>query len=126
MRFCNIRTALRLAFALAAVCVFSHAASADEPPVETPTVIERGADWIPLVYNGEIEKGSALDFSGMGFTDAPAGKYGWMRNVGGHFEFEGRPGRPVRLYGVNVCGAACFQSHEESEKMVARSAARTD
>ena len=84
-----------------------------------PIVVTRGKDWIPLVYRSDIEPGSALDFSGMGFTDAPAGKYGWMRNVGGHFEFERRPGRPVRLYGANICSESCYQSHEDAEKMVA-------
>ena len=102
---------------------YSFTVSADEPLVAKsmmPTVIERGADWIPLTYRKEIEAGSALDFSGMGFTDAPAGKYGWMRNVGSHFEFEGRPGKPVRLYGVNLCGTANFPSHELAETMVTR------
>ena len=43
-----------------------------------------------------------------------------MRNVGSHFEFEGRPGKPVRLYGVNLCGTANFPSHELAETMVTR------
>ena len=102
---------------------YAFTVSADEPLVAKsimPTVIARGADWIPLNYRKEIEAGSALDFSHMGFTDAPAGKYGWMRNVGSHFEFEGRPGKPVRLYGVNLCGTANFPSHELAETMVTR------
>ena len=102
---------------------YAFVVSAGEPLVAksmAPTVIERGPDWIPLVYRKEIEAGSALDFSQMGFTDAPAGKYGWMKNVGSHFEFEGRPGKPVRLYGVNLCGTANFPSHELAETMVTR------
>ena len=102
---------------------YAFTVSADEPLVAKsmmPTVIARGADWIPLKYRKEIEAGSALDFSHMGFTDAPAGKYGWMKNVGSHFEFEGRPGKPVRLYGVNLCGTANFPSHDEAEMMVTR------
>ena len=102
---------------------YAFTVSADEPLVAKsiePTVIARGADWIPLTYRKEIEAGSALDFSCMGFTDAPSGKYGWMKNVGSHFEFEGRPGKPVRLYGVNLCGTANFPSHEEAEMMVTR------
>ena len=51
-----------------------------------PTVISRGPEWIPLKYRKDIEAGSALDFSHMGFADAPAGKYGWMRNVMTHDE----------------------------------------
>ena len=66
-------------------------------------VVKKGGDWLPLEYRNEIVTGSALDFSHMGFLDAPAGKYGWLRNVGGHFEFERRPGKRVRLYGVNIC-----------------------
>ena len=85
-----------------------------------PTVIVRGPEWIPLNYRKDIEAGSALDFSHMGFTDAPAGKYGWMQNVGGHFEFEGRPGKPVRLYGVNLCNTANFLTHDEADMLVTR------
>ena len=102
---------------------YAFTVSADEPLVAkslAPTVIARGPDWIPLTYRKEIEAGSALDFSHWGFTDAPAGKYGWLKNVGGHFEFEDRPGRPVRLYGVNLCGTANFPFHEEAEMMVTR------
>ena len=102
---------------------YAFTVSADEPLVVkslSPTVIARGPDWIPLVYRKEIEAGSALDFSHMGFADAPAGKYGWIKNIGGHFEFEGRPGKPVRLYGVNLCGTANFPSHDEAEMMVVR------
>ena len=102
---------------------YAFTVSADEPLVAKsvePTVIARGPDWIPLTYRKAIEAGSALDFSCMGFTDAPSGKYGWMKNVGSHFEFEGRPGKPVRLYGVNLCGTANFPTHEEAEMMVMR------
>ena len=102
---------------------YEFTVSADEPLVAKsaePVVITRGPDWIPLKYRKEIEAGSALDFSHMGFTDAPAGRHGWMRNAGGHFEFEKLPGRPVRLYGVNLCGTANFPSHEEAEMMVTR------
>ena len=43
-----------------------------------PYVIEAGREWVPLDYRRDIEAGSALDFSGMGFADAPAGKFGWL------------------------------------------------
>ena len=85
-----------------------------------PTVISRGTEWIPLNYRKDIEAGSALDFSHWGFADAPAGKYGWMRSVGGHFEFEGRPGKHVRLYGVNLCNTANFLTHDEADMLVTR------
>jgi len=105
------------------VQTYAFTVSADEPlSVKSymPTVVTRSPDWIPLNYRKEIKAGSALDFSHMGFTDAPAGKYGWLKNVGGHFEFERRPGKPVKLYGVNLCGTANFPTHDESEMMIMR------
>ena len=38
--------------------------------------ITPGPDWIPLENRKNIVEGSALDFSGMGWTGAPAGKHG--------------------------------------------------
>jgi hypothetical protein len=88
--------------------------------VDRPVVISRGDDWIPLDCGKDIEAGSALDFSGMGLQDAPAGKYGWLRNVGGHFEFEGRPGVPQRFYGVNLCFDANFPEPALADALVTR------
>ena len=33
--------------------------------------------------------------------DAPAGKYGFVKAKGDHFEFEKRPGEKVRFFGIN-------------------------
>ena len=102
---------------------FEFVISSGEPVVAVdlrPYVIKAGKDWIPIVEHRDIIKGSALDFSGMGFVDAPAGKYGWLRNVGGHFEFEGLPGRPQRFYGVNFCGTANFPDHALADTLVTR------
>ena len=102
---------------------FEFVISSGEPVVavdQRPYVIKAGKDWIPIVEHRDIIKGSALDFSGMGFVDAPAGKYGWLRNVGGHFEFEGLPGRPQRFYGVNFCGTANFPDHALADTLVTR------
>ena len=90
--------------------------SASEPLVasdQKPFIIRAGADWVPLQYR-------PLDFSRMGFTDAPAGKHGWLRNVGGHFEFENLPGRPQRFYGVNLCGTANYPDHALADILVTR------
>ena len=62
-----------------------------------------------------VKKGSLLDFSDL--LDAPAGKYGFLRAAGDHFEFEKRPGKPVRFWGVNNSGDANFMFHEESERL---------
>jgi hypothetical protein len=52
-----------------------------------------------IAWNGTIEPGSALDFSFM--NHKPAGKYGYLKRVGDQFEFEGRPGEPVKFWGTN-------------------------
>jgi hypothetical protein len=105
------------------VVAFSLVVSADKPlsaAFRKPYVISAGEEWIPIDYHRDIEKGSALDFSHMGFTDAPAGKYGWTRNVDGHFEFENLPGKPQRFYGVNLCGDANFPDHATADALVTR------
>ena len=102
---------------------FAFVISSEVPVVAVdhrPYVIESGKDWVPIVEHRDILEGSALDFSKAGFTDAPAGKYGWLRNVGGHFEFEGLPGRPQRFYGVNFCGTANFPDHALADTLVTR------
>lgn len=88
--------------------------------IDKPVVVSAGPDWIPLDYKKDILAGSALDFSGMGLQDAPAGKYGWLKNVNGHFEFEKRPGRPQRFYGVNLCFDACFPDKAFAEQIATR------
>ena len=100
--------------------VFLSCAGGLKAAFQRPYVISRGAEWVPLDYRRDIVEGSALDFSQMGFTDAPAGKHGWLRNVGGHFEFENLPGRPQRFYGVNFCGTANFPDHALAETLVTR------
>ncbi|MBR1835676.1 MAG: hypothetical protein IJ783_00145 [Kiritimatiellae bacterium] len=85
-----------------------------------PVTIARGDDWVPLEYRKDPIPGSALDFSGMGFQDAPAGKYGWLRAVGGRFEFEGLPGVEQRFYGVNLCFSANYPDHEMADRIVDR------
>jgi len=83
-------------------------------------VIQAGGEWIPLDYRRDIEAGSALDFSRMGFVDAPAGKHGWLRNSGGNFEFENLPGKQQRFYGVNLCLTACYPDHALADVLVTR------
>ena len=100
-------------------CVISHP---DGIVVERDeiAVVEAGEDWTPLENRKNIVPGSALDFSAMGWTDAPAGKHGWLKVVDGHFEFEGLPGVEQRFYGVNLCETANFPDHARTEELVAR------
>ena len=81
-------------------------------------VIKPGDDWIPLDNRKNIIAGSALDFSFL--SDAPAGKYGWLKAVGGHFEFADNPGVAQRFVGVNLCDTANFPSHYMADELVAR------
>jgi len=85
-----------------------------------PFIIDAGPEWVALNYEKDIEAGSALDFSNMGYTDAPAGKHGWLKTVGGHFEFEHQPGVPQRFCGVNLCNTANFPTPEQSEQLAER------
>ena len=102
---------------------FSFTISANAPVAvadQRPYVIQKESGWTPLVERRDIIAGSALDFSGMGFVDAPAGKHGWLKNVGGHFEFENLPGQPQRFYGVNLCGTANYPDHALADTLVRR------
>lgn len=81
-------------------------------------VIEEGPDWVPCTFTRDVEKGSALDFSAR--LDAPAGKYGWLKAVGDHFEFEKRPGVPQRFWGANVCMGMNFPSRRDADLLVDR------
>ena len=92
-------------------------ANAQEASVQTVT---EGPDWVALDYVRDIVPGSALDFSGQGLHDAPAGKYGWLVSRNGHAEFERRPGVPARFYGVNLCNSANYLSDDEIERVTDR------
>lgn len=89
---------------------------------DEPVVLAAGPEWIPLTLELDVEAGSALDFSGQGFADAPAGKHGWVRaSPAGHFFFENDPQKaPRRFYGVNLCFSAQFITHEQSDRLADR------
>ncbi len=83
---------------------------------DSPVTIEESDDWVPVDTMLDVEPGSALDFSQLGFADPPAGKYGWVRSVGDHFEFSERPGEPVRFYGANVVWSALYLDREQCDR----------
>ncbi len=87
-------------------------------PIETAVAGTNG--WVEIDYLKDIEKGSALDFSGWGLLDGPAGKFGRVVARNGHFEFEKKPGAPQRFYGANVCFSMCFPSAEETDRLLTR------
>ena len=93
-----------------------------DPPRRT--VMKADRDFMELKETDvlrHVEPGSILDFSGQ--LDAPAGKYGFLKNVNGHFEFEKRPGIPVRFYGVNIAQGLHFMTDENMDRMVEHIAA---
>ncbi|MGN0827571.1 MAG: hypothetical protein ACI4QD_06520 [Kiritimatiellia bacterium] len=91
---------------------------ADQTPARGVT-LEAGRGWIPLTATPEILPGSALDFSAMRPTEAPAGKHGRVVCRGAHFEFEHRRGEPVRFYGVNLCFGANYPELDEARRLAA-------
>ena len=85
-----------------------------------PYVVKEGDGWVRFANCGDVLPGSALDFSEQGLQDAPAGKHGWLRAKGGHFEFEGRPGVEQRFYGANLCYSANYLDHALADRVVDR------
>ena len=88
--------------------------------LDQPVTLQAGPDWVPLKQENDILAGSALDFSRMGFTDAPAGKHGRVIANGPHFEFEKKPGVPQRFYGVNLCFTANYLEPADADRLAAR------
>ena len=116
------RTAVFVVHALACLLFFT-ASAADEAATTANSnmVITAGADWIPLTPELEIQPGSALDLSGIGGTDSPAGTHGWViARPDGQFAFTDSPGKPRRFYGVNLCFTAQYISHEQSDRLAER------
>lgn len=88
---------------------------------DAPVTLAAGPEWIPLDYSPEIEPGSALDFSGQGQLDAPAGKHGWLlARPDGTFVFEKGPQTPRRFYGVNFCGSSQYLDREQADRLADR------
>ncbi|MGN0852763.1 MAG: hypothetical protein ACI4Q3_05250 [Kiritimatiellia bacterium] len=113
----------RVPFGRMATRTFAFRLSGSEPvnvKLAVPTVIRAGPEWIPVDNRKNVAAGSALDFSNQGFLDAPAGRHGWLRNVGGHFEFADLPGVPQRFYGVNLCFGANVPDKEAADELVVR------
>ncbi len=87
-------------------------------PRQAPVYIVANKDWQPLKAELTVEKGGALDFSFLSEGFAPAGKDGWVKLNNGRFEFENRPGAPIRFWGANLCFTAMFQDKAATDRMV--------
>ena len=85
------------------------------------TYMVEGDGWVPIKMLKGVCPGGATDFSGWHVQDAPAGKYGWLRRAGEHFEFEGRPaGERVKFYGVNLVNSCCWPEKRQADEIVGR------
>ena len=98
-----------------------HSPAGINVDIDRPVTITAGDEWVPLDYDVEVEPGSALDFSDMGFHDAPAGKHGWLlARPTGTFAFEDTPDVPRRFYGVNFCFSAHYLEKDEADRLAER------
>ena len=69
--------------------------------------------WQPFAMDWQESAGSAVDLSG--FLERPAGKAGFVHVQGEHL-LTG-DGARWRIWGVNICSADCFPTHEEAERL---------
>lgn len=90
----------------------------DQPFVVIPDryVVSEGEEWVKYDHKLDIAEGSALDLSAFA-VDAPAGKYGKLKAVGNHFEFENKPGVPQFFYGANLTLDACAPPKDNAEHL---------
>lgn len=82
----------------------------------TAMVMRADQRWIPFPAEFQTVRGSVADLSFL--ADAPAGKYGFLKTEGEHFEFEKRPGVPVRFWGTNICFGAVYMEQERVRAML--------
>ena len=112
---------------LVAVAQGQQADNSKEPSANTlvtrhSSLVTGGGDgsaaapaWVPFAVERNIEPGSPLDFSWIAAAHAPCGVHGRIVVRGGHFEFEKRPGEPVRFWGVNISSGANFPDVEKTD-----------
>ena len=108
-----------------AVWMVVAAALADDVPMfmtDGDEFIMQDADWAPLEHMVKTKPQSVLDWSFM--SDGPAGKHGRVVVRNGRFEFEGRPGEPLRFYGGNLCSNACYPDKRQAESLASELARR--
>ena len=78
-----------------------------------------GKDWKICVipWQNTIQDGSALDLSHL--NHKPAGKFGFLKRVGEHFEFDKKPGEKVRFWGTNLAIHGAFPSKKLAPEIAA-------
>ena len=89
-----------------------------------PYVVREGDDWRKIRFDvTKIREGSILDFGKALNHHRPAGKYGFLKVVGDHFEFEKLPGVKQRFFGVNLSEISNIPPKEDAA-LLAESIAR--
>lgn len=78
------------------------------------------AKWKPFAPGLKTAAAPLLDLSFL--LDAPAGKHGFVKSVGGHFAFE--DGTPARFVGVNIHSHQGLLPSKEQAQRVARTLSR--
>ncbi|HSI85783.1 MAG TPA: hypothetical protein VK970_18510 [Candidatus Methylacidiphilales bacterium] len=87
--------------------------------VSMPVEFGANSDWASHDHKLEVRAGSVFDFSSL--TEAPAGRHGpLIATPEGHFEFQARPGKRVRFWGVNLCFGANFLDKKQAEQLAER------
>ena len=82
------------------------------------TILKPGDDWKPIRFSvTNIKKGSILDFEPVFNHHRPAGKYGFLKARGEHFEFEKLPGVKQRFFGVNISENCNVPTKEEAPRL---------
>jgi hypothetical protein len=89
------------------------------PEFLRPVEVREGTDWVPLRTELEIEAGSALDLSGMGFTAGPCGAR-IVATADGNFAEAQAPDKPLRFYGVNLSYTSNYLEKNECDRLLDR------
>ena len=121
-----MKSFLSICAILCAVSVWAQGQQAGDGALvaRRPSLVTGGeAAWLPFAVEHDIEPGSALDFSWIAAAHAPCGVHGRVVVRDGHFEFEDRPGEPVRFWGVNISSGANFPDEDKAEAIAAHLAA---
>ena len=87
------------------------------------TVIRADKHWKGVSFGYQTLPGSVADLSFLVRPGAPAGKYGFLKCRGDQFEFEKRPGVPVRFWGKCMGFRTLFQSGDQTLAMLDEEAA---
>ncbi|MCD4781113.1 MAG: carbohydrate binding domain-containing protein [Candidatus Omnitrophica bacterium] len=78
---------------------------------------DNAEEWYPFYFENELDENSPLNIGKL-VLDAPAGKHGFVKAVGDHFEFE--DGTPARFWGTNLSMSACFPSKKDAVSIADR------